>query len=73
MEVMLFGGALQLILRQVLTSNPRLGPVYLRKLDLAGTYMRLWLIMEDVLSVALLVSNKPPATRSWWGFTSPSP
>ena len=29
MEAMRFGGALQLILKQVLTVDPRLGPVYL--------------------------------------------
>ena len=39
MEAMRFGDALQRILKQVLTANPRLGPVYLSKLDLADTYM----------------------------------
>ena len=33
MEAMRFGGALQRILKQVLTANLRLGPVYLRKVD----------------------------------------
>ena len=33
-EAMHFGGALQRILKQVLTANPRLGPVYLGKVDL---------------------------------------
>ena len=55
---MRFGGALQRILKQILTVYPRLGLVYLIKVDLADAYMRLWLSMEDVLSVAFLVPKK---------------
>ena len=36
----------------------RLGPVYLSKLDLADSYVRLWVRMEDVLSVAFLITKK---------------
>ena len=36
-----FGGAIQRILKQVLSSDLRLGLVYLRKVDLADAYMRL--------------------------------
>ena len=42
MEAMYFGGALQRILRQVFTADPRLGPVYLSNVDLDNPYMRLW-------------------------------
>ena len=45
MEAMCFGGALLRILKQVLTVDPRLGPIYLSKLDLADAYMRLWVRM----------------------------
>ena len=45
MEAMRFGGALLRILNQVLTVDPRLGPVYLRKVYLADAYMRLWVMM----------------------------
>ena len=45
MEAMRFGGALQRILKQVLTNDPHLGLVYLRKVDLEDTYMRLWVRM----------------------------
>ena len=45
MEEMRFGGALQCILKQVLTKDLRLGPVYLSKIDLTYTYMSLWLRM----------------------------
>ena len=42
MEAVRFGGALQRILKQVLTADPRLVPVYLSKVDLMDAYMRLW-------------------------------
>ena len=58
MEAMRFGGALQRILRQVLTADPPLGPVYLSKVDLADAYMRLWVRTEDVPSVAFLIPKK---------------
>ena len=73
MEAMRFGGALQRILRQVITIDPRLGLVYLSKVDLDDSYMRSWMMMEDVPYIAFLIPKKTPATRSWWGFTSPSP
>ena len=41
MESMRFEGALQRILRQVLTNDSRLIPVYLSKVDLEDAYMRL--------------------------------
>ena len=52
---MRFGGALQRILNQVLTTNLRLGPVYLSRVNLADAYMRLWVRMEDVPTVAFLI------------------
>ena len=58
MEAMRFGGALQRILKQVLTAYPRLRPVYLIKVDLADAYMRLWGRMDDVLSVAFPIPKK---------------
>ena len=60
MGFMLFGGALLHILKQVLTAEPRLGSVYLSKVDLADTYMRLWVRMEDVPSVAFLIPKNTP-------------
>ena len=55
---MRLGGALQRILKQVLTTNLRLGPVYLSRVDLADAYTRLWVRMEDVPSVAFLIPYK---------------
>ena len=66
MDAMIFGGALQRILKQVLTAETCLGPVYLSRVELVDAYMRMWVRMEDVPSVAFLVTNKNPATHSWW-------
>ena len=65
---MRFRGAIQRILRQVLTTNSQLGPVYLGKVDLADAYMRFWVRMEDVLSVAFLIPNKTPSDTQMGGF-----
>ena len=61
MEAMLFEGALQRILKQVLTVDPRPGPVCLSKVELADAYMILWVSIEDVLSVAFLISKNTPS------------
>ena len=70
---MRFRGALLRIFKQVLTADPRLDPVYLIKVDFAAAYMRLWVRVEDVLSVTFLIPKKTPATQSWWDYTSLSP
>ena len=40
-EVMLFGGTLHRITKRVLLADPNIGPVYLGKVDMDYTYMRL--------------------------------
>ena len=61
MEVMHFRGALQRILKQILTANRHLGPVYLIKVDLADAYMSLWVRMEDVPSIVFHFPKKNPS------------
>ena len=63
MEVMRFGVALRHILKQVLTADPRIGPVYLSKVDLVDVYMRLWVSMEDAPSVFLLTTKTIPGAH----------
>ena len=46
-EVMSFCGTLRRIIRRALLADPRLGLVYLGKVHLADTYMRLWFRLED--------------------------
>ena len=57
MEAMHFRGALQRILKQVITADLFLGPVYLIKVDLADAYMKLWVVVEDVPYVAFFTPN----------------
>ena len=59
-EVMRFGGTFYRIIRRVLMAKPRLGLVYLGKVDLANAYMQLWVRLEDTLSVELLIPRKKP-------------
>ena len=61
MEEMCFGGALQRILKKVLTAKPRLGTVYLVKVDLVDAHMRLQVRMEDGLSFAFLIPKNTPS------------
>ena len=68
MEAMRFGGAIQRILKQLLTADPRLGPVYLSKVDLADAYMRLWVSMEDVPTFAVLIPKKNTSNTQLEGF-----
>ena len=68
MDAMRFGGALLHILKQVLTSESRLGTVYLIKVDLADAYMRLWVRMEDIPSAAFLIPKKNPSNTHLVGF-----
>ena len=62
-----FRGALQSIPKQVLTVNPRLGQVYLGKLDLENTYMSLWVRMEDVQYFTFLITKKTPSNTQLVG------
>ena len=68
MEVMRFRGEIQSILNQVLTADPRLGPVYLIKVNLADAYMRLLVRMEEVPSVAFLFPKKKTSNTQLVGF-----
>ena len=68
MDVMHFGGALLCILKQVLTTDPRLGPVYLSKVHLSYAYMRMWARIQDVPSFAFLIPKKTPRDTQLVGF-----
>ena len=68
MEAMRFRGALLRILKQVLTIDPCLGPVYISKVDLSDTYMSLWVRIEDIPSVAFLIPKKTPSNTHLLGF-----
>ena len=65
---MCFRVEIQRILKQVITDDPFLGPVYLSKVGLADAYMRLWVRMDEVPSVALLIPKKNPRKTQLVGF-----
>ena len=49
-------------------ADPLLGPVYMSKVYLTDAYMRLWVRMEDVLSVAFLIPKKNTSDTHLVGF-----
>ena len=59
-EAMQYGRAFERILRQILLADPRFGPVYLSKCDIADGYYRLGLNVKDIpkLAVAFPSPNK---------------
>lgn len=52
-EAMQFGRALERILYQVRHANPRYGPVYIGKVDLADGFYRVWLTADAIPKLAV--------------------
>ena len=52
----------------ILTAPPKLGPAFLNKVDLADAYMRIWVLLEDIPSVAFLVPKATPDEEHLVGF-----
>ena len=57
---MRFGKALYHLIDLILVGNPKLFPAFINKVDLADAYMRIWVLLEDIPSVALLVPKVLP-------------
>ena len=68
MEAISFKGTLEHILRKVLAADPHLRPIYIIKVDLVETYMRLWVNMEGDLSIAFLIMKKRQSDPQLVGF-----
>ena len=49
-----FGHTLHRLLGRIIRANPRFGPVYLSKLDIADGFYRIWLLPRDVLKLGVL-------------------
>jgi len=58
-EAMQFGKALHQVLQKILYSNPRFGPVYLSKIDIADGCYCIWLKAEDVPKLAMTFPTRP--------------
>ena len=54
LEAMQFGRTLHRLLRHIIRANPRFGPVYLSKLDIADGFYRIWLLPNDVPKLGVL-------------------
>jgi hypothetical protein len=54
LEAMQFGRTLHRLLRHIIRANPRFGPVYLSKLDIADGFYRIWLLPRDVPKLGVL-------------------
>ena len=65
---MRFGKALYRVIDCILTAPPKIGPTFLNKVDLADAYMRIWVRLEDIPSVAFLVPKATPHEEQLVGF-----
>ena len=57
----------------IIASPPELGPAFLNKVDLNHAYMRIWVRLEDIPSVAFLVPKTTPEEEQLVGFHSSIP
>lgn len=62
------GNTLKCTTRCILKADPVLVPVYLSKVYLTNSYMRLWVIMVDVPYLAFLIPKNHPADTQLIGF-----
>jgi hypothetical protein len=57
-EAMQFGCALQRILRTIARADPRLGPVYLSKIDIADGFYRIGVRVQDIPKLGVLFPER---------------
>jgi len=60
-EAMQFGRALQRLLSKILHADPRFGPVYICKINIADGFYRIWLLPWDIPKLGVLFPT-PPGT-----------
>ena len=58
-DAMQYGKALDRYVRHILLADPKFGPVYMLKCDLADGYYRLNLVVRDIPKLALVFPTKP--------------
>ena len=63
-----FGKALYRFIDCILAAPPNLGPNFLNKVDLADAYILIWVLLEDIPSVAFLVPKATPEQDQLVGF-----
>ena len=57
-EAMQFGHALDRILREILLADPKLGPIYLSKLDISDGFYRINLAINDIPKLGVVFPVK---------------
>ena len=65
---MCFGKAIYRMIDCILEAPPKLVPTFLNELDIVDAYMRIWVRLEDILSVAFLVPKSTPEEDQLVGF-----
>ena len=60
-EAMQFGRALQRLLSRILHADPRFGPIYISKIDIADGFYRIWLLPRDIPKLGVLFPTAPGA------------
>ena len=58
-ESMQFGRALKRVLRTIVRADPKYGPVYLSKIDIADGFYRVWLQAMDILKLGVTLPSTP--------------
>ena len=58
-EAMQFGRTLQRLLQRILDADPKYGPVYLAKLDIADGFYRVRIAIRDVAKLGVLLPSLP--------------
>jgi hypothetical protein len=54
-EAMQFGKALERLIQDIVEANPRYGPVYLMKVDIADGFYRVWVRAPDIVKLAVSI------------------
>ena len=67
-QAICFGKSLYRVIDFILAAPPKLGPTFLKKVDLSDDYMRIWFRLEYIPSVAFLVPKATPEEDQLVGF-----
>jgi len=59
LDAMQFGHALECLLHRIVAADPRHGPVYLSKVDLANGFYCIWLRLQDILKLGVTIPSLP--------------
>ena len=57
---MQFGRTLERLIRHIVHSNPKFGPVQLIKIDIADGFYRVWVRLDDVPKLAVAIPHRSP-------------